>query len=1059
MAPKLRLSAVLLVLQFISVLPTAASAVDYVSPWKNTTTGFGPDVGLDATWNASFPLYEGTTPLPANNSGATGSDGGNSTGVDLGRRDAGNSTGAGLRRRDAGNFWLRVMPLGASITQGIHSSDNNGFRKWIRQQLRWKGWQDHEGHPGWIITEGGGHNGVRQAWDAAKWMKPNLVLLNVGTNDCSYNIDLPNAGARIQSLVQNIFDSVPGVVVIMSTLVPSPGIRDCAVNLSEQYRQVASSFDNGRIALADYNSAMDPVAHFSDDPIHPNDLGYKFMASVLWDAISEVDYALTAPLDNGQDDSKDTLTCAKQAGVSRGPIITQKGSGHDDGIYVHQSTGRGVLVDGRIQKPPAQSEADAIPSHIFFAQLTNIGGVDRSASLDDWIRIYHKTASDGTNEYWFRENLGGGSFAPSVRMDVQQNCDGGPTDFWCIAADTKITVSLNKGTRPPTFEYIGVVVPASGSFAPSDVRIADIDGDGRADVCFIHDNGDIGCSRNGGQGRNFYWQGFSTADGLRGTVFTGKNKGNKNGVRLADLNGDFRDDWMWVGDEGDVDTWINQRGTGAGIVPYWSASGITHLGMHTPGVSGQIKFGRIYGSGRLDYIYLKEEDTYYDMIVWENQGAGGTKRKGDGVFYCDMTGSGSDDYIWIYKDGHADSTDFFANIHSPPEWGHSISVTLSVPGPRIGIHLADWDGDGRCDVLVQDRASGALTLWHNDYDAGAKTLKFSNQGVKSGGATCTQGWGVGIFDRGMRLADVDGDGRADILCVELDGRVTAWLNTATASGLLNVGQIKFSEGWDRANIRFADVEASGRADLIHLDKYTGAATMFKNDGYRPNDLDENHGSSFHWTNRGVVYAPIDRGENMHFPNFGGLGRADLHHVWPDLNNAETFFNECSDGGSGGDDGPIDPDDVSCPMPTPTPTPTPTAAPTLVPSQGDFCPYRLKGSITRDPVLGWSFAGALYSYLGESICGQGSGTTENIAHQNDDGDWVIGCLPTYSLLISETGKDVTVTFTYLIDKWTQAVSMDSYDCYGACQDKGGICLQCTDYNFDSWGGCMADHVNY
>lgn len=93
------------------------------------------------------------------------------------------------------------------------------------------------------------------------------------------------------------------------------------------------------------------------------------------------------------------------------------------------------------------------------------------------------------------------------------------------AADT-----MNLGYQ---FENIGVVVPASGNFTPADVRIADIDGDGRADVCFIHDNGDIGCSRNGGQGRNYYWQGFSTDSGLRETVFTGKNKGDKTGVRLG----------------------------------------------------------------------------------------------------------------------------------------------------------------------------------------------------------------------------------------------------------------------------------------------------------------------------------------------------------------------------------------------------------------------------------------------------------------------------------------------------------------------------------------------
>jgi hypothetical protein len=218
-------------------------------------------------------------------------------------------------------------------------------------------------------------------------MKPNLVLLNVGTNDCSYNIDLPNAGARMQSLVQSIFNAVPGVVVIMSTLIPSPGITDCAKNLSEQFRQVVPKIQNGRLGLADFNALMDQSTMFSDDPIHPNDYGYEFMASVWWQAINATSSALQAPLDNGQDDSQPTETCAKQAGVSRGPITTQNGSGHDDGIYIHNSTSRGILVDGRIQKPTAQNESDAIPSHIFFAQLTNINGVDRSAALDDWGRL------------------------------------------------------------------------------------------------------------------------------------------------------------------------------------------------------------------------------------------------------------------------------------------------------------------------------------------------------------------------------------------------------------------------------------------------------------------------------------------------------------------------------------------------------------------------------------------------------------------------------------------------------------------------------------------------
>lgn len=51
--------------------------------------------------------------------------------------------------------------------------------------------------------------------------------------------------------------------------------------------------------------------------------------------------------------------------------------------------------------------------------------------------------------------------------------------------------------------------------------------------------------------------------------------------------------------------------------------------MNTAGVRDQIKFGRIYGSGKLDYLYIQEEDDWYDVHAWENTGHGGTKRKGN----------------------------------------------------------------------------------------------------------------------------------------------------------------------------------------------------------------------------------------------------------------------------------------------------------------------------------------------------------------------------------------------------------------------------------------------
>lgn len=37
-------------------------------------------------------------------------------------------------------FYLRILPLGASITWGTKSTDGNGYRKALRDQLRFDGW-------------------------------------------------------------------------------------------------------------------------------------------------------------------------------------------------------------------------------------------------------------------------------------------------------------------------------------------------------------------------------------------------------------------------------------------------------------------------------------------------------------------------------------------------------------------------------------------------------------------------------------------------------------------------------------------------------------------------------------------------------------------------------------------------------------------------------------------------------------------------------------------------------------------------------------------------------
>lgn len=121
-----------------------------------------------------------------------------------------------------------------------------------------------------------------------------------------------------------------------------------------------------------------------------------------------------------------------------------------------------------------------------------------------------------------------------------------------------------------------------------------------------------------------------------------------------------------------------------------------------------------------------------------------------------MRGTGSDDYVWISPDGQGY---FFGNQHiwSPaPKWLiGSENLFGSNIYNRKGIRLADIDGDGKCDVVLLGEADGTMTWKKTAYDAGSNTFTFTDMGAIDG-PSCADGWGgVGLRDLAVRFADLE----------------------------------------------------------------------------------------------------------------------------------------------------------------------------------------------------------------------------------------------------------------------------------------------------------------
>lgn len=196
---------------------------------------------------------------------------------------------------------VKVMPLGASITWGTASSDGNGYREDLRRRLADAGVtvdyvgsqqsgamadRDNEGHPGWRIDQ------IAASVDG--WLatyQPDVVLINVGTNDTIQNYDLPNAPARMRALVQRIVAARPGIAVVLSTLVPS---RDAGNNaeaqaFNAQLPAIARDEQAAghRVHLADLNSSL-TIDDISSDGIHPTDAGYVKLGNIWYSALRPV---------------------------------------------------------------------------------------------------------------------------------------------------------------------------------------------------------------------------------------------------------------------------------------------------------------------------------------------------------------------------------------------------------------------------------------------------------------------------------------------------------------------------------------------------------------------------------------------------------------------------------------------------------------------------------------------------------------------------------------------------------------------------------------------------
>ncbi len=347
--------------------------------------------------------------------------------------------------------------------------------------------------------------------------------------------------------------------------------------------------------------------------------------------------------------------------------------------------------------------------------------------------------------------LAPGTEGPTLESDV----DGDGRADACALVNGRFTCLLG---GPHGMERVmsGPALDAADVRAAARVRMADVDGDGRADVCAPRGER-LAC--------------FGAGDAALDRAIDGPVIGTSlTNLELADVDGDGRVD-VCTRDAGGLRCHL---ASGHGFERLVSLDALSDAGGYADPIHhGTLRFGDLDGDGRVDVCARDAEGVDCWRSLGDHWGA-----RVVGPRWSDAAGWDAIDrwstirMIDVDGDARADvcgrDAGRFACVRST---GTGFGETFSGPAmpdaegwaePEVytTIRMADVSGDGYTDLCARER--GGVRCWIFDG-------RGFDRVVVGPALDDASGWTSPTRYRSIRLADVDADGRADLCARAADG--------------------------------------------------------------------------------------------------------------------------------------------------------------------------------------------------------------------------------------------------------------------------------------------------
>jgi hypothetical protein len=432
-------------------------------------------------------------------------------------------------------------------------------------------------------------------------------------------------------------------------------------------------------------------------------------------------------------------------------------------------------------------------------------------ALDNTVSVLLDTTAPGASVPSFS---GAQAFAtghtPFALTAADVNGDGRPDVIVANQTDNTVSVLLNitaPGALAPSFAAQQTFATGTNQLS---VTAADINGDGKLDLIAVNE-GDNTVSVL----LNTTPAPATTLDGNSFATHQDFGTGSQPfQVTTADINGDGLPDLIVSNESGaTVSVLLNTTAPGATIPSF--ASQQTFATGHDPGGVTAVD---VNGDGKPDLIVANDGDNTVSVLL--NTTAPGaatpsfaaqqTFAAGNApalVTTADINGDGKPDLIVTNINGNTVSV--LLNTTTPGAITPSFAAqqTFATGGSPAGVTAADLNGDGLPDLVIANFGSNTVSVLRNTTAPGAVTPSFAVQ----------QTFATGNVPNTVKVADINGDGLPDLIVAnQTDNTVSVLLNT-TAPGATTFSfapQQTFATGVTPATVAVADVNGDGKPDLI-----------------------------------------------------------------------------------------------------------------------------------------------------------------------------------------------------------------------------------------------------